>query len=171
MKNINKVLLSLSLVALTSGSVLASNDTYQAVVEAFSEPTFAETTPLNFGKMNVITGSVCTMDNAGAVTGDCDAANASLALGVVTVSGLEKTTSYDITVTGSTGTNITFAAASDASDGSTNLTTADGVAGSFTTDATATDIAVNIYGALTVDTTLTAGSTHNLDYTVDVSFN
>ena len=165
-----KILLPLSLLALTSASVLASSESYKAGVNGWNEPTFAETTPLHFGKIRLAATSSCAMDNAGAVTGDCDAADAAIALGVVTVSGLAATSAMDITVTGSSSANLTFAATSTANDGTTNVVTADGVASAFTTDASATDIVINVYGSMTVDTALSAGVAYEVDYTVDVSF-
>ncbi|WDE00013.1 hypothetical protein [Thalassomonas actiniarum] len=171
MKNLNKIVLPLSLLALTSTAALASESSYFATVKAFTEPTFAEATAMHFGKMNVIVGSVCTMDAAGAVTGDCDAADAAITQGEITVSGLEKSTAYNITVTGEAGASLTYTTAAEASDGTTTVTTADGVASAFTTDASATDIAVKLYGALAVTTELVAGSDNTVGYTVNVSFN
>ena len=110
------------------------------------------------------------MDNAGAVSGDCDASDANIQLGGITVSGLAPNSAMNITVSGSTGTNLTFAPVTTATDGTTSVTTADNVASAFTTDASATDITVSVYGDMTVDSTLTAGAAYTVDYTVDVSF-
>ena len=110
------------------------------------------------------------MDNAGAITGDCDASDANIQLGALTVSGLAPNSAMNITVSGSSSSNLTFAPVTTATDSTTTVTTADGVASAFTTDASATDIGINVYGAMNVDTALTAGASYTVDYTVDVSF-
>ncbi|MBQ4863619.1 hypothetical protein J8L98_18210 [Pseudoalteromonas sp. MMG013] len=165
----NKLLLS-AVLALSSTSLLASNQTFQASINGWSEPTFAETNALHFGKIRLAAGSACTMDNAGAVTGDCDASDANIQLGGITVSGLAPNSAMNITVSGSSSANLTFAPATTATDGTSTETTADGVASAFTTDGSASDITINVYGQMTVDTALTAGGDYDVDYTVDVSF-
>jgi hypothetical protein len=170
-KTMNKKIFAASaLLAISSTSLLASNQTFQASVNGWTEPTFAEDSPLHFGKIRLSTSSTCTMDNAGAVSGDCDASDANIQLGGITVSGLAPNSAMNITVSGSTGTNLTFAPVTTATDGTTSVTTADNVASAFTTDASATDITVSVYGDMTVDSTLTAGAAYTVDYTVDVSF-
>jgi hypothetical protein len=167
-----KILLPLSFIALSSASVIASQQTFQAAVSGWNEPTFSETTALNFGKIKIANGSSCTMDSAGAVTGDCDATDANIAKGVIVVSGLAPSTAMNITVTGSSNTDLSFAAATTASDGTSTVTTSDGVTKTFTTDASATDITVDVYGSMSVVATggLTAAQAYTVDYTVDVSF-
>jgi hypothetical protein len=165
-----KVLLPLTLLALSSASILASNQTFQAKITGWSEPTFAEGTALHFGKIRLANGSACTMDSAGAVTGDCDASDTNIARGLITVSGLAPSTAMNITVTGSAGSNLTFAPVTKATDGTTTINTANGIAKAFTTDVSATDITIDVYGAMTVTSALTAGSAYNVDYTVDVAF-
>ncbi|MCK8124846.1 MULTISPECIES: hypothetical protein [unclassified Pseudoalteromonas] len=165
-----KIFAASALLAISSTSLLASNQTFQASVNGWTEPTFAEDSALHFGKIRLSTSSTCTMDNAGVVSGDCDASDANIQLGGITVSGLAPNSAMNITVSGSTGTNLTFAPVTTATDGTTSVTTADNVASAFTTDASATDITVNVYGDMTVDSTLTAGAAYTVDYTVDVSF-
>ncbi|ALO41626.1 hypothetical protein [Pseudoalteromonas phenolica] len=165
-----KLLFSAALLAATSSSIFASSQTFQASINGWSEPTFSEANALHFGKVRLAAGSTCTMDNAGAVTGDCDASDANIQLGGITVSGLAPSSAMNITVSGSTGSNLTFAPATTATDGTSTTTTADGVASAFTTDASATDITINVYGQVTVDNALTAEGNYTVDYTVDVSF-
>ena len=165
-----KILAASALLAISSTSLLASNQTFQASVNGWSEPTFAENSALHCGKIRLATGSTCTMDNAGAITGDCDASDANIQLGALTVSGLAPNSAMNITVSGSSSSNLTFAPVTTATDSTTTVTTADGVASAFTTDASATDIGINVYGAMNVDTALTAGASYTVDYTVDVSF-
>ncbi|GMM84948.1 hypothetical protein [Pseudoalteromonas sp. MTN2-4] len=165
-----KLLFSAALLAATSSSIFASSDTFQATISGWSEPTFAQTSALNFGKIRLAATSSCTMDNAGAVTGDCDASDANIQIGGVTVSGLAPNSAMNITVTGSSSANLTFAPVTTATDGTSSTTTADGVASAFTTDASATDITISVYGTMTVDNALTADGNYSVDYTVDVSF-
>lgn len=165
-----KIFAATALLAITSTSLLASSETFQASVNGWSEPTFVEDSALHFGKIRLSTGSSCAMDNAGAVTGDCDASDANIQLGGVTVSGLAPNSAMNITVSGSTSANLTFSPITTATDGTTSVTTADSVASAFTTDASATDITIGVYGNMTVDSDLTAGDLYAVDYTVDVSF-
>ncbi len=166
----NKKILLVAMLGLASGTVLAASQTYQATIDGWNEATIAETTGLNFGKIRPSAGSTCTMDNAGAVTGNCDASDADLALGAINVTGLAPSTAMNITVTGSSSANLTFAAAGAATDGTSNVTTANGVASAFTTDASGTDITLSVFGVMTVDTALNPGDEYQVDYTVDVSF-
>ncbi|GAA81774.1 hypothetical protein LOS73_07635 [Pseudoalteromonas sp. SCSIO 43210] len=165
-----KIFAATALLAMTSTSLLASSETLQASVNGWSEPTFLENNKVHFGKIRLATGSTCTMDNAGAVTGDCDASDANIQLGGVTVSGLAPNSAMNITVSGSTSANLTFAPVTTATDGTSTVTTADTVASAFTTDASATDIVIGVYGDMTVAADLTAGAAYEVDYTVDVSF-
>ena len=168
--NMNKKILVSAVLALSSTTLFASNQTFQASINGWSEPTFAETNALHFGKIRLASGSTCTMDNAGAVTGDCDASDANIQLGGITVSGLAPNSAMNITVSGSSSANLTFAPATTATDGTSTETTANGVATAFTTDGSASDITINVYGQMSVDTALTAGADYSVDYTVDVSF-
>lgn len=166
----NKKIILAALLGVASTGVMAASQTLQATIEGWNEATITEDTPLHFGKIRPTAGSACTMDNAGAVTGNCDASDANLALGAITVTGLAASTAMNITVTGSSSANLTFAAASTATDGTSNVNTTDGNTSAFTTDATGSDITMSVYGVMTVDTALTAGQSYDVDYTVDVSF-
>lgn len=170
--NLNKKLIfALTISTLASPLAFAANETFQASVTGYAEPTITEGTPLNFGKILTVIGSVCTMDNAGGITGQCDA-SAAHAAGTVTIAALAPSTAMNITVTGgsSAGSELTYVPITDVTDGTTNLSTADGVALPFTTTGLGADIAMTVYGAMTVDTTLTNGTSYTVDYTVDVSF-
>jgi len=165
-----KIIAASALLALSSASTLAADQVFQANINGWSEPTFAQNDALHFGKIRLTAGSVCVMDNAGAVTGDCDTSDADIQLGDITVSGLAPSSAMNITVTGGSSANLTFVPVATATDGTTTETTADGVASGFTTDASSTDIALNVYGQMTVDTALTGLVAYTVDYTVDVSF-
>ena len=156
--------------ALSSTAVLAADQTLQANINGFAEPTITENAALHFGQIRLDVGSICTMDNAGAVTGDCDASDANIQIGDISVTGLAPSSAMNITVTGDTGTNLTFVPVATATDGTTTEITVDGVASAFTTDATGTDIALTVYGEMEVDNALTASAAYTVDYIVDVSF-
>jgi len=81
------LLLSSILIAATSTTVLATTNTFQATILGFSEPVINETNALHFGKIALDAGSSCIMDDAGAITGDCDAADPLISIGEITVSG------------------------------------------------------------------------------------
>jgi len=164
-----KVLLPISLLAMTSASIFASNATYQATITSYTEPTLAPTTALDFGKILPTAGSVCTMDNAGAVTGQCDAAGTAT-LGVVTLSGMTKNAAMNLTVTGSTTGPLTFVATSTATGGTAPVTTANGTPSALTVDATGSDVVVDVYGQMTADSQLTSGTAYQVDYTVAIDF-
>jgi hypothetical protein len=163
----------LSIAALVSVSTFsfAASETFQATVNAVADATIANTTPLHFGAMQTATGSVCTMDNAGAVTGACDASNANIALGVVTVSGLLANTALDVTVNGSSGSNVTFVSTVDIQNAAgTHNAVSDNTTTAVTTNGSGDDLAINVYGTMTVDSDLTAGQAYTADYVVDVTF-
>jgi hypothetical protein len=170
--NMNMKIVALALTSVVSGSVLAATATYQATVDAYAEPILTETTALHFGAMKPTAGSVCTMDNAGAVTGDCNAAHVSIALGVITVSGVDPDTGFDVTVTGSPGASTTFVSTVDITGGTAPATAvADTTLTAITTDGVGADLVINVYGSMTVDTLLTSGATFTAGYAVDVVFN
>jgi hypothetical protein len=164
------LLLSSILIASTSTTVLATTNTFQATITGFSEPIIAETTPLNFGKIALDLGSSCIMNSAGAITGDCDAADANISIGAVTVSGLAPNSAMNITVTGSAGSNVTFTSNSAADDGNSTATLADGVETAYTTSNGGDNIAIAVFGTMTVDTALSSGVEYTADYTVEVAF-
>ncbi len=161
-----KILLGAALIAATTSTVFAASENFLATVTAFTEPTIDDTTEINFGKINPAAGSVCTMDNAGAVTGDCIADGNQA--GVVTISGLEANTTMNFTITGDAADTVLSFVPTAASGGTTF---ADGVQGSFTTDGSGSDVLVDVYGVLTVGASpLTSGATVTTGYTVDVTF-
>ena len=166
----NKIIAASALLALSSTAVLAADQTLQANINGFAEPTITENDALHFGQIRLAVGSICTMDNAGAVTGDCDASDANIQIGDISLTGLAPSSAMNITVTGGTGTNLTFEPVATATDGSSNVTTTDGLPSAFTTDASGTDISLTVYGEMEVDTALTASTAYTVDYVVDISF-
>lgn len=163
----------LSAVALMSAATfsLASTETFQATVNAISDSSIAQTTALHFGAMQPTAGSVCSMDASGVITGACDASNGNIALGIVTVSGLIANTPLNVTVTGASGTNVTFAPTVDIQNAAgAHNAVADGALTAVTTNGTGDDLTINVYGAMTVDTALTPGASYTADYLIDVNF-
>lgn len=149
----------------------ASSETFQATVNAISDSSIAQTTALHFGAMQPTAGSVCNMDSSGVITGDCDASNGNIALGVVTVSGLIANTPLNVTVSGSSGTNVTFASTVDILNAaSAHNAVVDGTLTAVTTNGSGDDLNINVYGAMTVDSSLTPGNAYTADYVVDVNF-
>lgn len=149
----------------------AAGETFQATVNAISDSSIAQTTALHFGAMQPTAGSVCSMDGSGVITGACDASNGNIALGIVTVSGLTPNTPLNVTVSGTSGANVTFSSLVDIQNATgTHDSIADATVSSITTNGTADDLAINVYGSMTVDTELTPGISYSADYTIDVVF-
>lgn len=169
MKNI-RILSIATLVSFSSFS-FAANETFQATVDAVSDATITQTTPLHFGAIQTASGSVCSMDNTGTITGACDASNANISLGVVTVSGLLANSAVNVTVSGSSGSNVSFVSTVDINNATgTHNAVSDNTLTAVTTNGTGDDLAINVYGAMTVDTDLTPGQEYTADYVVDVTF-
>lgn len=170
--NLNKKIIVLALASTISGSVFAVDGTYQATVTALNEPTLTNTSPLHFGAIAPTVGSSCTMDTAGAVTGDCNVTDANIAIGAVTLTDLIAGTDLTVTVTGSSGTNVTFAPVWDinAAGAGDADALADGAATAISVDGSASTITLDIYGDISVDTALTGGTDYTADYTVNVVF-
>jgi hypothetical protein len=163
----NKILLSAALIAATTSTVFAASENFLATVTAFQEPTIDDTTEINFGKINPAAGSVCTMDNAGAVTGAClPDGNAA---GLVTISGLSANTTMNFTITGDAAdTVLSYVPTADI--GGTLYTNA--TSSTFTVDGSGSDVTAAVFGTLTVGgADLTSGATVTTGYTVDVTFN
>jgi hypothetical protein len=110
------------------------------------------------------------MDSTGVVSGDCDAADADIQIGEINITGLAPSSAMDITVTGGTGTNVSFVSSSSATDGTTSINFGDNAATGFTTDSSATDIALTVFGTMSVTSDLTSGVGYTADYTVEVVF-
>lgn len=169
MRNL-KVVSAVALMTL-AGASFAANDTFQATVNAISDSSIAQTTALHFGAMQPTASSICTMDSSGVVTGACDASNGNIALGVVTVSGLIANTALNVTVSGSSGANVTFASTVDIENAAAaHDAVTDGTLTAVTTNGTGDDLTINVYGNMTVDTALSPGTAYTADYVVDVSF-
>ena len=169
MKNF-KILSVVALVSVASLS-LASSETFQASVNAISDSSIAQTTALHFGAMQPTAGSVCSMDAAGVITGACDASNGNIALGIVTVSGLIANTPLNVTVSGSSGTNVTFSSLIDIQNAAAaHSAVSDGTISAVTTNGTGDNLTINVYGSMTVDTALIPGTSYTADYVVDVNF-
>lgn len=95
-----KRIIAASLLTLTSASVMAASETYQATVTALTEPTITEVAALNFGSIVPTVTSTCNMDNAGTVTGECDASDANILIGEISLTDLVANTALTVTVTG-----------------------------------------------------------------------
>jgi len=169
----NKIITaSLITLAITSANVFAASETYQATITAIQEPTLTQTAALNFGSIAPNANASCVMDNAGEVSGQCDASDANILMGEVTLADLVPDTALTVTVTGSSSANLTFASVWDVNSAATG--SADGISDSsatnITVDNSSTDITLDVYGSITVDSALTSGDTYAVDYTVDVVF-
>ena len=163
----NKILLSAAILAATSSTLFAATGTFQATVTAFQEPAIDDTTEINFGKINPKAGSICTMDNAGAVVGAClpDGNSA----GLITISGLSANTIMNFTITADdTDPDVLSYVPSADIDG---VTYSDGASANFTVNSTGDDVTAAVFGVLTVGSSgLTSGATVTTGYTVDVTF-
>lgn len=170
MKTSNKILALATLISVSTFTFAAS-ETFQATVESVADATITESTALHFGAIQPQVGSVCSMDDAGAITGACDASNANIALGIVTVSGLLANSEVNVTVSGSSGSNVTFAPTIDINNAAAaHDAIADSVLTAVTTNSSGDDLAINVYGSMTVDTALTPATSYTAAYTVDVTF-
>ena len=153
---------------------LAVTSTGQARVTTFADATITHVSDAVFGLIPLSAGSSCSMDNAGAVTGDC-LDDGSLSIGEFTISGLVPTAAVRFTITGgdSAGAELTFTSAASITDATTTITLADSIqstAGSFTTTAVPDNITVEVYGDLVVNSLLTANTAYAVDYTLDVIY-
>lgn len=169
---LNNKIIALALASTISASALAVDGVYQANVEALNEPTLTNSAALHFGSIAPTVGSSCDMDTSGAVTGDCDLADANILIGEVTLTDLIGSTDLTVNVTGSTGSNITFTPIWDINAAGSG--DADGIAAATPTnisvDGAATTITLDIYGGIAVDSALTGGTAYTADYTVNVVF-
>jgi hypothetical protein len=167
-----KLILPIALLSFTSASIFASTSTFQASIASFVEPTITEVTGLNFGKILPTAGSTCTMSSAGVVSGNCDASNTSISLGAITLSSMAKNAAINVTITGgaSSGGELSFDATATATGGVAPVTTVDGTPAALTANSAGSDIAINVYGTMTVVSALTSGTAYTVDYTVDVQF-
>lgn len=164
-------LAALVTMSLATSAVFAATETFQATVNAISDSSIAQTTALHFGAMQPSAGSSCAMDNTGAVTGACDAANGNIAIGLVTVSGLIASTPLNITVDGQSGTNVTFTSIVDINNATgTHDAIADAATTAVTSNGSGDDITIDVYGSMLVDTALTPGDSYTADYIVTVDF-
>lgn len=169
--HMKKRLVSLALLSTLSASTIAANSTFQATVNAISDAAIAQTTALHFGAMQPTSGAVCTMDNTGAVAGSCDATNANIAIGLITVSGLTANVPLNVTVTGQAGTNVSFLSEFDINGAvGTHENNPDNTAIAVTTNGTGDNLTLDVYGQMTVTTALTPGDSYTANYIVDVSF-
>ncbi len=169
---LNKKIIALAMASAATTSVLAVDGVYQATVVALNEPTLTNTTALHFGSIAPTIGSSCSMDNAGAVTGDCDLGDANISIGLVTLTDLIASSDLTVNVTGSSSAELTFAPSWDINGAGTG--DSDGIAAATATnisvDGVPSPITLDVYGDLTVDAALTGGDTYTVDYTVNVVF-
>ena len=167
-----KRLIALALLSAVSGSSIAATANYTATVNSIADASIAPTNALHFGAMQPQVGAICTMASDGSIGGDCDSADANISIGIITVSNLVANTPMSVNVTGSGGANVAFAAQYTINNAATgpHNDIADNTPTAITTNPTADDITIDVYGSMTVTTALTPGSTYTADYTVDVSF-
>lgn len=160
-------------VTLLSGTVLAASGSGTATVQAFGDPTIVNDQDLHFGQISNASGSSCTMNVAGAVSGGCIDPGSQAQVGQFTISSLPASVPVLLTLTGgnSGGGEVTFVAAGRAADGTTtmNLTNAT-QSSAFTTTAVPADIVVTVHGDITVNSPLSAGVSYSATYTLDVIY-
>lgn len=167
-----KKLLAATLITLTSASAFAAEETFQATVVALTEPTISQVAALHFGSIVPTATSSCNMDATGTITGECDASDANILIGEVSLTDLTANSALTVTVTGSSSANLTFDADWDVNDAGTGDADGigDGAATNITVDGSGSTITLDVYGDMTVDTALTSGDTYTVDYTVNVVF-
>lgn len=170
--NFNNKIFIFALATTITGSILAETKAYQASVTALNEPTLTNIAELHFGSITPMVGSSCTMDTTGTITGACDVSDTNILIGAVTLTDLTPSTDLKVNVTGSIGTHITFfpmwdikAAGTGNADG-----IPDGTTSNITVDGLANTIILNVYGEISVDTTLTEGVDYTAAYVVNVVF-
>ncbi len=156
---------------LVSSASFAASETFNATVDALQDATISETTPLNFGAIQPAAGSQCQMDNAGAVTLDCESGDAGIALGVINVTDLFADSPLTVSVVGGSGTNVSFVADADILGGTATVSAiGDNTNANVTVNSSGDDLTINVFGTVTVDNALTAGATETAPYTVNVNF-
>jgi len=169
--NLNKKLIVLALASTVSISASAAVETFTASVTALTEPTIVNGTPIVFGTMGLAVGSACVMDNAGGVTGDCDATDVNIAVGGITISNLITSSNISITVATGVGANVTYTPVYDIAGAVAAVSDAPAdIAQSVTVAAGDADIVLTNFGTMSVDTTLDAGIAYTADYNVTVVF-
>ncbi|MCB4435378.1 hypothetical protein LHL20_03870 [Alteromonas sp. McT4-15] len=149
--------------------VTAASTVFQAAVTAFDEPSISEASPLHFGSILNTSGSTCSLDNSGTVSGACVSANANISVGLIDISGLLANQEYQIEVVGSDNGILRFQPAitvdsivSTDSDGDQSV--------SVTTIQPTDTMTISVHGNLEVLSELQSSDTYQASYTVNVNF-
>jgi len=164
--NIRHVILSSCLL---SGVALGASTVFQATVVAHNEPSISEANALHFGTILNTTGSACALDSTGTVTGSCAGTDASIAVGVIDISGLVENQQYQIEVVGSNNGVLKFQPAITIDSVETTDDDDDQVVSVLTTQS-GSSTSITIYGNLEVLSALQTSNTYQASYTVNVNF-
>ncbi|MDB2331673.1 hypothetical protein N9V74_08215, partial [Alteromonas sp.] len=114
-------------------------------------------------------GSACTLDSTGTVSGSCAGTDASIAVGVIDISGLVENQQYQIEVVGSNNGVLKFQPAITIDSVETTDDDGDQVVSVVTTQS-GLGTSITIYGNLEVLSALQASNTYQASYTVNVNF-
>ncbi|WP_423895844.1 hypothetical protein [Candidatus Pelagadaptatus aseana] len=175
LRHVTTTLVALAAAVGIHSAAHAVSATGTATVTSFADPTITPGADTDFGLIPLTVGATCAMDNAGTVTGSCIDPGGVQSMGDFTISGLQPSVAVRFTLTGgdSAGSEITFTAAGEADDGTTTLSLVDSIqsnVGTFTTTAVPDNIVVTVFGDILVNSALTANTTYNMTYTLDVVY-
>lgn len=159
----------LFILILVSSRAYCASSTFQAVVVAHNEASIVESNTLHFGTIARTPGAACNIDGVGSVSGQCATADANIAVGVISISGLIINQAYKIDVVGSDNGVLRFSPAITVDNISVSDHDSDQQVSTVIMQSTeSADILV--YGSLEVLSLLQASQSYHANYTVNVNF-
>lgn len=151
--------------------VYAASQVFQATVDAFSAPAMIQIENVHFGAISVADASTCLMDANGQLSGQCMASHPDISVGEIRLDGLSQNQILTLNVRGESGVALTFTPVVDLTGGVMEHTgIAEGEDVVVNVSETGDAITLTVYGEITTNQTLESGSTHNMDYTVEINF-
>ncbi|WP_412722862.1 DUF4402 domain-containing protein [Alteromonas sp. D210916BOD_24] len=154
---------------MVSSQAYSASNSFQAVVVAHNEASITESNSLHFGTIAVTPGAACNLDGTGTVSGQCATADANIAVGVISISGLMINQPYQIEVVGSDDGVLRFNPAMTVDSVSLIDDDSDQKVSTLIMQSTeSTDILV--YGNLEVLSLLQASQSYQASYTINVNF-
>jgi hypothetical protein len=132
--------------------------------------TITQAISIHFGSIAGRSGRTCIIDVGGNTSGDCSTIDINAVPGQIILSDLIGNSDVEISVTGSTNANLDFVPEVRVSGGKGGtLILSDGEVGVVTVKGNAADLTIDIYGQLSLQTDVTPGQSHTVDYTLTVN--
>ncbi|GLR70715.1 hypothetical protein [Agaribacter marinus] len=127
-----------------------------------------EITPLNFGDITAESGSICTLNMNGDISGSCDASSADISVGRIQIENLPKNSEFFLTISGNNSSALSLNVSGQVTAASVTTAFTDSEQLSIRSRGSNNVADIIIAGELTTTQGLSNGQNYQVGYTISI---